>query len=118
MPGLEDRQKEYVALLGVELERLTAELRAAGADLIVLFGSYAKGKVDLLTDLDILAVLPGNLPFVERTAELYRKLAPRVAADILAYTSEEWLKMTRKPFIQNALAKGRVLHAKGSFGRS
>ncbi len=97
-------------LLAGELERLTLRLREMGARKIVLFGSYAKGRADACTDLDILAVLESELPFVERTGDLYRLLAPRVALDLLVYTPEEWLAMNDRPFIRNAVAEGRVLY--------
>jgi len=104
------QQADYPALLAGELDRLTARLRELGAEKIILFGSYAKGRADLLTDLDLIVVMASDLPFIERTGRLYQDLSPRVSADILVYTPAEWELMRERPFIQNALGEGRVLH--------
>lgn len=63
MPGRPDSQA-YAALLDSELERLVARLRELGARKIVLFGSYAEGRRDLWTDLDLFVVMESALPFV------------------------------------------------------
>ncbi|ADL07453.1 nucleotidyltransferase domain-containing protein [Thermosediminibacter oceani] len=110
-------EKEYKALLESELERITAELKKLGAEKILLFGSYAAGRKDLLTDLDIIVVLKSDLPFIERIGFIYRKVAPRVAADILVYTPEEWQTVKKKPFFKKAAAEGRVLYEKVGNGR-
>ncbi len=107
---LAGKEDEYAALLKTELACIVEKLRQLGAKKVILFGSYARGRADLFTDLDLLVVLDSKLPFVERTAQLYGLLAPRVAADILAYTPEEWEEMKTWPFIQNALSEGKVLH--------
>lgn len=105
-------EKEYKTLLEKELERITAELKKLGAEKILLFGSYARGREDLLTDLDIIAVLKSDLPFIERIGFIYRKIAPKVAVDILTYTPEEWQMVKEKPFFKKATAEGRLLYEK------
>lgn len=108
---------EHRDLLESELVRIVRELVQLRARKVVLFGSYARAKeaADLFTDLDILAVLDSDLPFVERTRDLYRRLAPRVATDILAYTPREWENVKHRPFIEKALAEGKVLHEETSY---
>ncbi|TYP57671.1 nucleotidyltransferase domain-containing protein [Thermosediminibacter litoriperuensis] len=110
-------EKEYKTLLEKELERITAELKKLGAEKILLFGSYAAGREDLFTDLDIIAVLKSDLPFIERVGFIYRKIVPKVAADILVYTPEEWQTVKEKPFFKRAAAEGRVLYEKVGNGR-
>lgn len=105
-------ERTYASLLSSELKRFVARLRELGASKIVLFGSYAEGRRDPETDLDLLVVMESTLPFVERTAWLYRELAPRVACDILAYSPQEWLTMQERPFVRDALRKGEVLYEK------
>jgi predicted nucleotidyltransferase len=39
---------------------------------VVLFGSYAKGRRDLFTDLDLIVVMDSRDDFVTRCAELAR----------------------------------------------
>jgi predicted nucleotidyltransferase len=103
----------HVDLLESESKRLTEELRGLGAQLIVLFGSYAAGRRDLFTDLDILVVMESDRPFVERLTEVHGRLRPRVATDILVYTPEEFEEMRQQRFVRHALATGKVVHARG-----
>jgi predicted nucleotidyltransferase len=100
----------HAAFLDCELRRFVVQLRELGASKVVLFGSYAEGRRDVQTDLDLFVVIESALPFVERTAWLYRELAPRVACDILAYTPEEWVTMQERPFVRDALLKGEILY--------
>jgi hypothetical protein len=51
------------------------------------------------------------LGFLERTAEVYRRLQPQVAADLFVYTPDELTRMVDTPFIRRALTEGRVLYA-------
>jgi predicted nucleotidyltransferase len=53
---------------------------------VVLFGSTARDEAGLTSDLDLLIVWDTDLPFLERTAALYRTLQPQVAVDLLVYT--------------------------------
>ncbi|HHW03583.1 MAG TPA: nucleotidyltransferase domain-containing protein [Thermoanaerobacterales bacterium] len=105
-------EKKYGALLERELERITEELKNIGAEKIILFGSYAKNRADLFTDLDIIVVLKSDLPFVERMGFVYQKIVPKVAADILVYTPMEWSIMKEKSFFKRAIDEGRVLFEK------
>ncbi|MCL4515395.1 MAG: nucleotidyltransferase domain-containing protein [Firmicutes bacterium] len=105
-----NKEGEYAALLEKELACIVEKLQQLGAIKVILFGSYARGRADLFTDLDLLVVLDSKLPFVERTARLYGQLVPRVATDILAYTPEEWKAIQERPFIKNALSEGKVLY--------
>ncbi len=100
----------YATLLRTELSRFVEKLRQLGARKVVLFGSYAEGREDPYTDLDMFVVIDSALAFVERTAWLYKELAPRVACDILAYTPDEWERMQDRPFVRDALSKGEVLY--------
>ncbi len=78
---------------------------------MLVFGSFARGRVRRESDLDMIAVMESHLPFVKRLDELYGEIAPRVGLDLLVYTPEEWEEMQRRPFVRQALAEGRVLHA-------
>ncbi len=57
MKGIGERRKVYRRALERALERLVAHLTADPAvQRIILFGSYARGRRDLRTDLDVLVV--------------------------------------------------------------
>lgn len=107
--GIVRNEERYRKLLAEELNRMVDKLRKLGAKRIILFGSYARGRSDMFTDLDLIVILNTSLPFVERTGYVYRELAPRVATDILVYTPEEWTKIKDRPFIKQALAEGKVI---------
>lgn len=111
---LEKERENHVALLRSEVERLTAELCGLGAKKIVLFGSMARGRLDLFTDIDLLVVMDSDLPFVERSSWVYRKLMPRVDADIMVYTEEEFEALKEGPFLKKALAEGVIQYEKKS----
>jgi len=115
---IKSAEKEYKTLLETELERITRELKQLGAEKIMLFGSYVSGHADLFTDLDIIAVLKSDLPFMKRIGFIYGEIVPRVATDILVYTPEEWQTVKEKPFFKKATAEGRVLYEEvGDGGR-
>jgi predicted nucleotidyltransferase len=91
-----------------DLPRLVEQLKAMGADLIILFGSAARGEATGFSDLDLLVRMPSDLPFVERLAEIYRRIRLNSDCDIFAYTPEEFER--GNPFIRRALAEGKVLY--------
>lgn len=99
--------------LQAELDRfVTIVVEQMQPERIVLFGSFAQGRVHEWSDLDIAVVAPTELPFYERLDRVFRNVQPRVGLDLLVYTPEEWdeLRATR-PFIQEEIvAKGRVLY--------
>ncbi len=107
-----ERRREHTVLLASELERLVEELKRLGASLIVLFGSYARGRRDLFTDLDIMAVMESDRPFVLRHGELYATLHPCVPADIIVYTPDEFAQMRDRPFLRHILQTGKILYAR------
>ncbi|HXF51973.1 MAG TPA: nucleotidyltransferase domain-containing protein [Dehalococcoidia bacterium] len=107
---LDALRAERARRLESELDRIVGELRSMGARLIVLFGSYAAGRRDLFTDLDLLVVMESDLPFVRRIPALLERLHPKVATDLLVYTPEEFEEMRERPFVRHALATGKVLH--------
>ena len=62
-----DRRRRYSALLEKSLESLIETLRRRPDILrISIFGSYARGRTDLFTDLDVLVIMDSARPFIER----------------------------------------------------
>lgn len=106
----DNRLLERRALLEQELKRFVSSLRGAGARLIVLFGSVARGDINLWSDLDLLVILDSDLPFIKRLGVLYETLQPRVGLDLLAYTPQEFEMMRERPLIRQALREGKVLY--------
>ena len=110
---LPDRRAPHAAALARELDAVVQQLAAMPAvHRVVLFGSYAAGRRDLLTDLDLLVVMDSPLDFVTRNAELAGQVRASVALDLLAYTPEEFARVSDRPFFRHALATGKVLYEK------
>ena len=115
METLSQARERYAQALGHDLESLVQQLGAMpDVQLILLFGSYATGRRDLLTDLDLLVVMQSALDFVTRSAELARCLRASVALDLLVYTPEEMAQMRHRPFLRHILKTGKVLYERKS----
>lgn len=111
MEGLADRREEHVRALARGLQALLGQLRAIPeVHSVILFGSYARGRRDLLTDLDVVVVMDSELDFVGRTAELAGRLRAGVPLDLLVYTPEEWECLRERPFMQEIVKTGKVLY--------
>jgi predicted nucleotidyltransferase len=107
---LRQRRDRHQRDLQREIERLAAAAAAVGAQRVMLFGSSVWGEPGLTSDLDLLIVWDTPLDFLARTVELYRRLQPQVAMDLLVYTPAEIEAMAHRPLIRKALEEGRVLY--------
>ncbi len=107
---LRRRKKVHCERLAQEAKRLSTAAAALGVQRVVLFGSLARGQAGLSSDLDLLIVWDTPLDFMARTVELYRRLAPRVATEMLVYTPDEMRRMAQRPFVRRVLAEGKVLY--------
>ena len=111
--SLAEKREEYANLLSTSLAQAIAKLSKCDiVKRVSLFGSYAEGKADLFTDLDILIIVDTDKPFLERMKEVYALLALPVDADILCYTSEEFDRLKEKPFFRKILAEEIMLYEK------
>jgi predicted nucleotidyltransferase len=110
---LEQSRRLYVALLEQSLYSIVEKLKERPDVLRVsVFGSYARGRADLFTDLDVLVIMQTEMPFPERQRTVYQLLASPVDLDILCYTSEEFESMRYRPFLRHALRDERLLYEK------
>ncbi len=107
------RRAEYAALLRDSLQQIVQRLAALEeVERVSLFGSYARGRADLLTDLDILVVMRTDRAFVDRLRWLYGRLAAPVDLDLLCYTPEEFVAMRDRPHFRRILQDEVVLYEK------
>jgi uncharacterized protein len=90
------------------LDGFTRELAARGEVLaVVLFGSLAKGRMGVGSDVDLLVVLEdSHEPFLDRLAQ-YRPDRFPVDIDVFPYTLAEIKE--GQPMAHEALLHGRVL---------
>jgi predicted nucleotidyltransferase len=94
---------------------LAARLAPMRPELIVVFGSQAKGNADEHSDLDVVVVAEAVADrFVDRIGQAYELIDPTYALDILVYTPAEWAAMrdAENPFATAVEAQGRVVHAR------
>jgi len=83
-----------------------------GAERVILFGSYAQGKVTADSDVDLLVIGPFKGRGVDKSVEIRMKLRPQFPVDILIRTPgkvNQRLKMG-DCFMQEILEKGKVLY--------
>ncbi|MFH1259171.1 MAG: nucleotidyltransferase domain-containing protein [Elusimicrobiota bacterium] len=80
---------------------------------IILFGSYAWGKPNNDSDIDLFLIMDSNLRRDERAVQVSDLFPDRTfPLDIIVYTPEE-VEMSLKrdnPFTREILTKGRVLY--------
>jgi len=111
--GLAGERERYRRLLAESLRRAVQALSALEeVERVSLVGSYAEGRADLRSDLDLLVVMRTELPFVERLRRLYSLLALPVDVDLFCYTAEEMASLKESPFFKHLLAKEVVLYEK------
>jgi predicted nucleotidyltransferase len=83
-----------------------------GAERVILFGSYAQGKVTADSDVDLLVIGPFEGRGVDKSVEIRMKLRPKFPVDILIRTPQkvhERLKMGDQ-FTREILEEGKVLY--------
>ena len=110
---LQQKRIDYSHDLQSALQRVLEKLQAMPqVEKVILIGSYASGRSDLFTDLDLVVVMTSEKDFVIRTAELYQELQAGVDMDLLVYTPEEFQCMKNQRFLRHALKNGKVLYEK------
>lgn len=103
----------YVRRLDAAPQRIIERLSdVKGVQRVSLFGSYARGRRDLFTDLDVLVVWATGKPFLERLEFLYSVLHVGVDMDVICYTPAEFEAMKDRPFLRRALVEEVVLFEK------
>ncbi len=94
-----------------ELKRVVHELKKAGVERIILFGSLAKDDIGPASDIDLLVVHDTKKRFMDRLLELYEVINPRYALDLLVYTPSEYDEMKENSiFVRRILKEGELLY--------
>lgn len=110
------KRAEYRRLLEESLKKAVSVLcHLEGVVRISLVGSFARGRADLCTDIDLVVVMRTQMPFVERLRLIYGSLCLPVDVDVLCYTPEEFEELKKKPFLKNLLRGEVVLYEKESY---
>ena len=99
--------------LAVALDEALAGLRELGALRVVLFGSFARGDIDVDSDLDLLVVMPDSKSGHDWTRLVYDRVPRNVAVDFLVYARDEWEReLPRNSFLRHIETHGRVVYEK------
>ncbi|HET6387634.1 MAG TPA: nucleotidyltransferase domain-containing protein [Armatimonadota bacterium] len=80
---------------------------------IILFGSYAYGKPDINSDVDLLVIMESEDPLFPRIRQVADAAdVPFLPMDVIVYTPAEIKERLDKEdhFIANILKRGRVLY--------
>ena len=111
--SIRDKRAAYRQALEEAVERIRRCLaESPEIQKAILFGSYANGRRDLFTDLDLVVVLTSDSSFIERNVELRRRLNAGVDMDLLVYTPEEFARMSQSGFLAHVLETGQVIYEK------
>ncbi|MDZ7290574.1 MAG: nucleotidyltransferase domain-containing protein [candidate division KSB1 bacterium] len=104
---------EHVArIIPLIVERIKEKYQP---DKIILFGSYAYGKPDASSDIDLLIVKETHEAFYKRWAEVCRivsDLRHGIPFSPFVLTPKEWQSRLEisDPFIKEILEKGKMLY--------
>ena len=101
----QDRQR-----LEAETKRLVEQMRNLGATKVILFGSLARGKISLFSDIDLLVLFDDERSSRELSRWVYQNPETGEAVDVLAYNLKSFERMRERTFIQHILTEGKVLY--------
>jgi predicted nucleotidyltransferase len=105
------KRVEYGYLLDRALESVIEQIKAIPeVEIVYLFGSFASGRRDLFTDLDLIIILDTDQDYLSRIAWLYQILHTEVDMDLIAYTPKEFELLKDRGFLKHALKSARVIY--------
>ncbi|MGC9400528.1 MAG: nucleotidyltransferase domain-containing protein [Anaerolineae bacterium] len=79
---------------------------------VILFGSFARGDYHAASDVDLLIIKETDLPFLERSAEVWRYCPDDLSLEPLVYTPTEFQAMVARenPLIMQVLREGITIY--------
>ena len=101
------------------IRKVMEALRAYEPEGVYLFGSWARGEADDLSDLDLVVIKRTTVPFFDRLMDVGRLLpAGMGGVDVLVYTPEEFAAMQRdgNAFAEMVAEEGRLIYAREKKG--
>ena len=101
------------------IRRLVEAMRAYEPESVYLFGSWARGEADELSDLDLVVIKTTSAPFFSRLREVAKLLPTGMGSlDVLVYTPEEFAAMRRdgNAFAEMIAEEARLIYARHTQG--
>ncbi|MBU1121413.1 MAG: nucleotidyltransferase domain-containing protein [Candidatus Omnitrophica bacterium] len=106
---------ERKKILKDELRRMVDIIKVKyKPDKVILFGSFARGKVHKWSDIDLLIIKDTRQRPIDRCVRLARLVHPKVGVDLFIYTPKEYEFLLKEKFslLMNILKEGKVLYEK------
>ncbi|MCH7872110.1 MAG: nucleotidyltransferase domain-containing protein [Planctomycetes bacterium] len=108
-----ERVTEGGADISSKIDRFTQALvERFEPERVVLFGSYAYGRPDPGSDVDLLVIFPGDGSAADRSLDIRKRLHPGFPLDLLARSAGEVERrmMMGDPFMREIIEKGKTLY--------
>lgn len=97
--------------MDLNTDNIVSSLKQVNPRKIVLFGSYAHGKPNTNSDIDLLVVVDTNKSFHQRIQDLRPLLPKDKPIDLIVLTPEEYQKAKGiNPLVTEIDSKGRILY--------
>jgi predicted nucleotidyltransferase len=99
------------------IQSLLDHLRRHRPEQIYLFGSWARGEEDELSDVDLVMVMESDEPFLERSVNVMKLLPTNLGSvDLLVYTPEEFHQMLLdgNAFVEMLVEEGRIVYGRSA----
>lgn len=108
-----------MSIVAPAIGRVLDALRPYGAERVYLFGSWARGEQDELSDIDLVVIKATAAPFFERLREVGRLVpADLGGVDVLVYSPEEFAEMLARgnAFAEMVVEEGRLVYERTAEG--
>jgi predicted nucleotidyltransferase len=94
--------------------RIVRYLERTDVEKAIVFGSWARGQQDGMSDLDLVLVERTDRPFVERGLAHLELFRMGVGVDLIVYTPDEYRRLLEegRPFVEQIESEGVVIHAR------
>ncbi len=113
MKTLERHREENRAAIAKALDAIQAYARLHhNIRTVIQFGSTAHGRIDALSDLDLLVVMESDKDYFSRSADILAAIAAPADIDIICYTPQEIMRNRDRPFLHHILQEGKIIYEK------
>jgi len=93
------------------VKNIINQLKPYNPEKIILFGSYAHGRPNQDSDIDLLVIKKTPLPFLERQKQVHLLLRTTTAVDVFVLTPEEFKKAEQDNLlIKEAVETGKIVY--------
>ena len=95
-----------------ELTRILEALKVYEPEKVILYGSYARGDYNALSDLDLIVIKDTDRVFTDRIGDVLALCHGKIPLEPLVYTPSEVARMLARgnDFLETALREGVVVY--------